>query len=1740
MTGMLAVFPIIATMAYSLSLIILTVLFEVEDFSEMYDGALKRFEDTPFSLHPRKTMHEARGPDEVYKWLAEVVVPMLYVEAPMDGDAYGMCTGAFPCSLGQGSAHTEGECAGSLVPGEHNCPSYIPGSRRCCEPCSSDDCPTITLETMRFNFPRSTKVTDLSANCAETTPSWLTDLKEWNRDSAFYDGAPTSAGLTHDYNPTYCPERESGVDEDITLAEPTLKRPLLVGTFNRALLGRLSLKRRKIIEHSSSKFQRAYSIEHGEEDTSTFGKDKKYSYQEDKGSRSEGAFVHLLDFEKSKDTILVELADLKANYWFDLQQHKLVLEVVFYNGNVNKFLVAMFSFEHLAVGLTRADVSAFPLDIMYFDFEDYKTVARAFTVAVICFLFCYFLKEEWELLVEGPKAYFTNCWTFLNMISLGTCACVLGLFAFLVLRPEYVMFKFPIGDSMAEKAAAMDMIGQSAIWMRHLMQIQSTNLLVAFLKLVTQGTALAPGFAMVFKVAGRKFPQIFAFGVTLLMCLIGFSTCASYWFGSRTNVFAGNWASYLQCLLMIMGLSNFKVLHEASYDLGAYYWILFQVTFWVVISLLQSVIICGYREERERLIHMTPEERRPYKRIARELWKSMSGFRQLWLKLGNIVETVLGSEPNLHVDENELGRLRDKRVHRSRHRIVTYDGIAEDEQGRILTPSNDFELKASNPYYLDGLMQYTVTWVKYEGKAFDSRISQGWRLTGVQFKDTSDDILDDFREYPRFKEKFGESERALRQWLAEQVDVHRSLTLHFTGPVQLYSTECVVSFLFTACWMLFAVLAAAPMKAYSLVHGIQGELTRSGYYEYNPMRESTYEDLRSRADVENWLENILVPTVYRCSTLLEAGDRHCDEEAASWSRAGFNLFAHSFESTGQLNSANDVVDLSVVPQQREQLSLGYVATEPNTTLDRVVVHLNHNVGALPLNHLRMTIKYACFEKNPFHRLFYGYPFRLSSEIAYEDCGVKDCMKTMPTSSPCYTSQGVEREDPHAVHGRWSGVDYNLVTAGSYRLTGGIVVGFGGTKAEAERVLDAIKRDHLLQKDVVGLAIQTVLYNTRTELFTDTTIDFSFNPTGKLSKNVHTATFPLNLMRSGRALGIDPAETSSMWRPLIFTITTVLAVLMIWEVIVDLYEQRAISMAMNRHRAQILYDYFAEDWWNVVQFALAFYIVRSYVAIVRTYLVDGSWDFSRLPVPFSSFSANRFDFNTTIGPDHVDEGNTFYKVSVHKVAMLNHCGVVFFLSVVHTIKYFNSVAPLQLILRTFTRAAGEIKNVCVITTLCLLGYLFNLHTSYGIQVPHMFGTVLGSARAVFFAMIKSFPITVLYEKDPVFFLGFMTSFCALFIYLPNMAFPAMLLAWQDTRRHAVKVNPARYVMKAQRRVTQLFRKVASDAGVAVATEEAELQWLDVDFWQSCSVLHHVHRLDKDGKLLKQPIPVEQRLRDAATASSSAAPAPPALPPPTKEHTKTTITLPGVTENPAPENGDTATWLEAVFHTIHMKRAVEVSSYLEPTRKDDDSVLGDRDGESSTLHSSSALPELRSGELLFTQAHHASQWGRSQVHEAAKPPRIPVVDHPVDTQLAVAMKKHLDSHLMEHDVAQELWLDALLTVLEYSGTIEKVRAFFVPAPMLFPKSELDKLVYKERLDLFMARLNMFYFWMQQEAALKLQSQTAAGALIKERVMMNQSIIMAEHLAEMDKQILEFRQEITSNGDFVKRYTDRLAPL
>merc|ERR1719454_323553 len=93
----------------------------------------------------------------------------------------------------------------------------------------------------------------------------------------------------------------------------------------------------------------------------------------------------------------------------------------------------------------------------------------------------------------------------------------------------------------------------------------------------------------------------------------------------------------------------------------------------------------------------------------------------------------------------------------------------------------------------------------------------------------------------------------------------------------------------------------------------------------------------------------------------------------------------------------------------------------------------------------------------------------------------------------------------------------------------------------------------------------------------------------------------------------------------------------------------------------------------------------------------------------------------------------------------------------------------------------------------------------------------------------------------------------------------------------------------------------------------------------------------------------------------------------------------------------------------------------------------------------------------------------------------------------------------------------------GTVKIVQDFFVPPPMLKPRSNAEFQRFNEKKDRMEFYLNKFLKYLTQVSKVKHYQYLKDSSKTKEKVLKQQSLVFADYLDKLETRILELQKDI-----------------
>eukprot|EP00933_Yihiella_yeosuensis_P008310 TRINITY_DN113696_c0_g1_i1.p1 TRINITY_DN113696_c0_g1~~TRINITY_DN113696_c0_g1_i1.p1 ORF type:complete len:889 (-),score=184.55 TRINITY_DN113696_c0_g1_i1:103-2523(-) len=780
-------------------------------------------------------------------------------------------------------------------------------------------------------------------------------------------------------------------------------------------------------------------------------------------------------------------------------------------------------------------------------------------------------------------------------------------------------------------------------------------------------------------------------------------------------------------------------------------------------------------------------------------------------------------------------------------------------------------------------------------------------------------------------------------------------------------------------------------------------------------------------------------------------------------------------------------------------------TSTKSTVEDLVALARTNVGAMRNNHVRLTIQTACFQRNEEKRFQGGYPWIIDPVLrsATTGCADVNCMSQMINSSrPCHNSDGVV-QDKQVIIGQASGVAYRYTEADSFAGIGGIAIGLGSTRKEAEQIWKLVDKKDSIKP--VSLVFEFVNYNPSFDLFTYTTVKFSRLPTGLLKQDVYQGVFPLTLFSAG-SIGTRAEVEQFHW--VMFLAYLGATVLFIAFLVKDMILQIRITHEFHKPVYMFPVDFIMDDVWNAVDLISVILNVMVIDTILRFRLINGA---ASLKTGITSWTAD-FKFEAAVGENDLDPFSEFHQAASIYRQFVDLLAVNGFFLMVRFVKYFRALTAFRLVLTTLAHAIQELFTMIVIIFVIFAAFVFMFFSRFGITFSR-YGSLAKSGRELFLFMNGSFDVEDLYLSFPTFFTIVFLLYEITFFMVLNIFLAATVYRWRDTRRDAEEFSLQSF-LHTLKDALKLNRLLKHAKGM---DQEKQLEKLETEFWQKQSVLRHITHLDESGRIL---IPQEKKHRTEDSADEKEA---------AEDEEGSEAGSDRGDAGPFKFDSSLVNSEKKRFHKVFKKAHMEIASQkcrnLEV--KDRAHLQDDTGGGVGRLEANEGGEQKEEDEPLEEEAdlkaNEEQDMQKLKNDMKEEETMIGIIEDPQPENTVSKIEGKLKEQRAEASVVQEIWLDALVSVLEEADALEKLRKLFLPMPMIYPKKPQEWEVFKEKRKRMERRLNLFLKWLQEEAEIQHCKYLKDMAVSKERVLKQQSLVLADYLGTLDDEIDKLQEEI-----------------
>jgi hypothetical protein len=1357
----------------------------VKESSEMFTSIDWKFSKIPWATAPEKFIEDISDPSDLKKWMQTVFIPGLFLEVPKNGDADRFCTQAYPCNLGEGDAD-EGyhdkdllienhlACEFGLKLGDNNCPLWMGPDNDCCMPYEDGDQHKCVARCTSPYQDDCQESQICKAECKRKCDQFI--VMDVARACARSQGSPS--GLPADEEKQWadqyvCPENIG--------ANNPMRAPV-VSSFNVPLFVRISMKKYMPIQETSHRFLNsvrtkrpdsalnAYSFS-SLEDTKAWsaGAAGKFLWEKpqytDPGDvesfRLAGGYVAYIDISKSRADVDVQFAKLQNAGWFE-NQGTFTIEMLFYNGNINKFMQIAYTFEHKPTGSTSFASNAVTFDLSLYDtVYSPNNIYRILMEVATVILYVKLCKQEFEEISDDFAEYISKSTRIVDIISLSMSGFTIMSMVLLWRSREYLTFQFPIPEFASADGSeatsidyrqAFEDLSYLASLSDNVGKILAFNICIVMIRFVTLLSQISFSLGVVVNTLAVGMAWFTYFGFVFVAIFSGFVLASYFVFGHAAVGMSSLPLSFLTCFKMIFGISVRGDMEGADEQLGSIIYHSFVVTFtFVLLNVFLAIIIYAYNKEKTRM-ESNPDAD-PIQRLIGVVFELvMKQF--VFLRKFKILRALGGGQ--------------------TRH--TNYDNLR-----------------------------------KLEYKMMKSRTT-------------------------------------------------------------LCSGECLVMIFFIVLYVALLSFLREGDITYSVQNSVQDTIRNTAWLEGNPARTMQYHDVRQLEDAEGFASNVMVKAMYKCS-LEKPGDGvnfnpDC-RNSFSARRPDFKLY------TGVCNpmDAIDGVDRSVCDSGDRAPDGDFAGVNtppltgilngyaPNPDLPRDTENMYQprlsywNLGVDPWNFVRITVQANCFILNPNERWRAGYRYILYRLNTTYDCATNadGCMSqirnaTSQANVECldYDGHNVGHKDAsgkitlNAGHAILIRQKFNYTfneeaVDSSFNGYGGYVVGMGNTLKEADDVIRSLYEDRTFTAQSASIVFDFASYNGNVDIMTHTSVQFSLNPSGEVSRKINSVSFPVHIYGGG-----GEGDTEGVTGKFVYQFnpeglagqrsTNFVMLLMYlsfqFMILVNFFRELNLQYLISRERgSEVMFmrDFFVEDYWHFVDMGsmalaavtLVLYIRFSYyrplvpfddrpptfdsprltLEWLKSFFNAQAWAYYFGMDGLSQYSFTQYHvYNSKIGGENPESGldGDFKWTNEDAFALLSEVSqmgelwdwVMFFSSVnslllaLRVLKYLPSLQQLKVLLETIQKCVMQIMVFALIIVIPLSGFGIMFHVQYGIKLES-FKTTNASFITLFRWLVGNFEIDTLYVQSPLFTTIMVPVFMSSFFFVMTKMFLAIFVRqWKN--------------------------------------------------------------------------------------------------------------------------------------------------------------------------------------------------------------------------------------------------------------------------------------------------------------------------------------------------------------------------
>ncbi|KAL4218881.1 Polycystic kidney disease protein 1-like [Mactra antiquata] len=312
------------------------------------------------------------------------------------------------------------------------------------------------------------------------------------------------------------------------------------------------------------------------------------SYTGEHGYYSGGGYV--LEMTSDVTTHLGIFNDLKSYNWIDSYTRVIFIEFTLYNPNVNLFTAVICAFEFTNTGQIFPSHHEFTSNLYLFT-SGFTRISAMAQIAFILFNLSFVCVEIKKFKREGWKLYFSNFWSYVDIVQISLAIAVLGLFIKRLVVVDLVLDEFRNSNGNRFVSFYSTIFWDFTVTYSTACII--TLLTVKCVRMLKFNKRLGLVMCTIDHVKGSLLASIFMF----IIVSFAFTSLANLCFGRHDQYYKSFYASWYTNIRILLGEFDFAGLQDKFSVLGPFYVVVFVfIVSYIFLYMMMTVLNIGLIE----------------------------------------------------------------------------------------------------------------------------------------------------------------------------------------------------------------------------------------------------------------------------------------------------------------------------------------------------------------------------------------------------------------------------------------------------------------------------------------------------------------------------------------------------------------------------------------------------------------------------------------------------------------------------------------------------------------------------------------------------------------------------------------------------------------------------------------------------------------------------------------------------------------------------------------------------------------------------------------------------------------------------------------------------------------------------------------------------------------------------------------------------------------------------------------